>query len=101
MTPVDLMFVNDSTFDKLLADAAPAPVDGARVVSLHHLLALKCHAIKFGHIGRIEKDLDDVLYLLRVNKLDVTRPDLRELILKHGTKELYEKLERSQQSERG
>ena len=47
----------------------------ARVVSLEHLLALKCHAIKHGHPGRVEKDVDDVLGLVRANLLDVTSSD--------------------------
>jgi hypothetical protein len=92
--PVDLMLVEAGTFGKLLADAQPAPAEthGAKVVSLFHLLALKCHAVKYGHRARIEKDVDDIIGLVRVNHLDVNRPELRSLILHHGTQELYEKL---------
>jgi hypothetical protein len=64
---------------------APASAGGARIVSLHHLLALKCHAIKHGHTGRIVKDGDDVIHLVQANRLDPNEPALRELFLKHGT----------------
>jgi hypothetical protein len=94
--PLDLMLVGDDTFAKLVADAVPAPASaaGAKVVSLRHLLALKCHAIKHGHQGRIVKDADDVIRLAQVNRLDLDEPGIRELFLKHGTVELYEKVRR-------
>ena len=87
--PLDLMLVNDVTFAKLAADAVPAPpsASGARMVSLLHLLALKCHAIKHGHPGRVVKDADDVIRLTQVNQLDVNDPRIRELFLRHGTVE--------------
>jgi uncharacterized caspase-like protein len=58
------------------------------------LLALKCHAIKHGHETRIIKDADDVLQLVLVNRVDLDEPDIRDLFLKHGTAELYEKVKR-------
>jgi hypothetical protein len=92
--PLDLMLVGDETFAKLMAGAVPAPAStaGAKVVSLPHLLALKCHAIKHGHRGRIVKDADDVIRLVLANKLDLDEPGIRDLFLKHGTTELYEKV---------
>jgi hypothetical protein len=35
-----------------------------------HLLALKCHAVRHGHAGRIAKDAEDVIQLIRINRLD-------------------------------
>jgi len=92
--PLDLMLVNEATFEKLQADAVEAPgiVPGVAVVSLMHLLALKCHAIKHGHSGRIVKDADDVIRLVQNNRLDPNSPILRQLFLKHGTEEFYEKV---------
>ncbi len=94
--PLDLMLVGEDTFAKLTADATPAPASaaGAKVVSLRHLLALKCHAIKHGHEGRIVKDADDVIRLVLANQLDLDEPEMRDLFLKHGTVELYEKIRR-------
>ena len=92
--PLDLMLVNEDTFLKLRTEAVPAPssVGGVWVVSLMHLLALKCHAVKHGHTGRIVKDAEDVIRLIQNNKLDPDAQTVRELFLKHGTEELYEKV---------
>ena len=60
-----------------------------------HLLALKCHAIKHGHAGRIVKDAEDVIRLTQNNRLDPNARTVRELFLKHGTEELYEKVRRA------
>ena len=94
--PLDLILVNDDTFTKLATEAVPAPAGGgsARIVSLLHLLALKCHAIKHGDATRIVKDADDVIRLLQHNRLDVNEPGLRALFLQHGTTEFYEKVRR-------
>ncbi len=94
--PLDLMFVNSETFSKLMAESVPGPagIAAARIVSLRHLLALKCHAIKHGHAGRIVKDVDDVIRLVQVNRLDLNAPEMRDLFLKHGTNHLYEKVRR-------
>jgi len=92
--PLDLMLVSDDTFSKLWAEAVPAPssAPGVRVVSLVHLLALKCHAVKHGHRGRIVKDADDVIHLIQNNRLDPDSQLVREVFSKHGTKEFYEKV---------
>jgi len=79
--PLDLMLVNEDTFAKLWAESVPGPTGatGARVVSLRHLLALKCHAIKHGHPGRVVKDADDVLRLVQANGLDLNDSAMHEL----------------------
>ncbi len=97
--PLDIMLVNQETFGKLTADAVPVALlpsspHSLRVVSLRHLLALKCHAVKHGHPGRIVKDVDDVIRLVQVNRVNVGDDEIRQLFLKHGTPELYEKVQR-------
>ena len=91
------MALHEDTFSKLRAEAVPAPstIPGVWVVSLMHLLALKCHAIKHGHAGRIVKDVEDVIRLIQNNRLDPDAQTVRELLLKHGTEELYEKVRRA------
>ena len=95
--PVDLMLSNSATFEKMSAESLVALKDFGtiRMVSLRHLVALKCHAIKFGHPGRVEKDVDDLIGLGKVNNLNWNDAEWREIVLKHGTKELDEKLQRS------
>ena len=99
--PLDLMLVNAATFEKMYADAVPGPVGvtDVRVVSLKHLLALKCHAIKHGHAGRIIKDADDVIRLVEGHRIDVTQPEWRDMFLQFGTPDLYEKLRRITQAD--
>ena len=92
--PVDLMFSNEQTFDQLRAAALPNP-QGAKfppVISLRHLIAMKCHAIKHGHAGRVVKDVDDVIHLFMANRLDPNDAGWRETILKYGSAELHKKL---------
>jgi len=91
---VDLMFVSEDVFSHLEQAAVEATVEATpvRVVSLLHLIALKCHALQHSKSLRRLKDMDDLLQLILVNRLDLNEPELRTIILKHGNAELYEKL---------
>jgi len=92
---VDLMFVSEPVFSQLDNAAIPSTVDGisVRTVSLLHLIALKCHAIRNSNSQlRIIKDTDDLVHLIALNRLDLNEPELRATILKHGSEELYGKL---------
>jgi hypothetical protein len=95
--PLDLMLVNDTTFSQMHAESLPAPAggQGLRVVSLLHLLALKCHAVRHGHAGRIVKDAEDVIQLVQINRLDPDSETVQKLFEKHGTREFYEKVKRA------
>ncbi len=93
--PVDLMFVADEVFERMQADAEQAVVEGVSlgIVSLLHLIALKCHAIQHGQSRRCVKDTEDLIQLITLNGLNLNEPELRATILKHGNQELYEKLQ--------
>lgn len=99
--PVDLMFVAEEVFQRMRADARPAEVEGAAlgVVSLLHLIALKCHAIRHANRLRGIKDLEDLIQLIALNGLNLNEPELRSIILKHGTQRLYERLQHACASE--
>ncbi|MCU0772284.1 MAG: hypothetical protein MUE94_11040 [Verrucomicrobia bacterium] len=93
--PLDLMLVSPETFSQFEAESVPVLAEdpaGPRMVALRHLLALKSHAIRHGHPGRVEKDVDDVIGLMQANRLDVNETGWRELFLKHGPPELHAKL---------
>lgn len=94
--PVDLMLVQDSTFFPMVESAMTSDMYGARVKipTLDHLLALKLHALKHGHIGRYTKDLLDVEALVRVNALDMKSERMKQLFTKYGTMKLYEQVSR-------
>lgn len=98
--PLDLMMVNSETYREFCEASRPAPVAEAEVkmVCLKHLLALKSHAIRHGDPGRVETDIDDVVGLVRINRIDVSEPEWKGLFTKYGPPRLYEKLLRIQQT---
>jgi len=67
------------------------PVDRMKLSVL-----IKSHAIRHGHAGRVENDVDDVIALVRINRVNVAEPEWRELFVKYGPPELHEKLLRLQ-----
>lgn len=91
---VDLMFVNQATFDQILQEALRRPWGAVelRYVCLRHLLALKLFVLKQRKSHRMLKDMDDVLTLIQRNRLDVRSAEMRQLIEKYGDAELYEKI---------
>jgi predicted nucleotidyltransferase len=91
---MDLMFVSEGVFEQLNRTAVKSTVEGVpvRVVSLLHLIALKCHSFQHSRSMRRLKDLDDLVQLILVNGLDLNEPELRATILKHGSADTYEKL---------
>lgn len=91
------MMMTEETFGKLANAAIPNPygVELPKVVSLESLIAMKCHAIRHGHPGRLVKDADDVIHLFMANRLDPEAAEWRDLMLKFGTEELYEKIRRT------
>lgn len=91
---VDLMFVSESAFSKMDQAAVVSKAEGVsvRVVALLHLIALKCHALQHSKALRRLKDMDDLIYLILINRLDLNEPELQATILKHGNQELYENL---------
>ena len=88
----DLMFVEDSTFDKMW-EASEERGFGemkARVPCLDHLLTLKLHALRQNLPHRTSKDADDVEVLLRRHEINLGDPHYKSLFVKYGTPELYE-----------
>lgn len=89
---LDLMFVDEATFDRMWQAAVLRDFGGAqaRVPCLDHLLALKLHALKQSLAHRTAKDAEDVEILVRRNGLNLRDSRYQELFLKHGTRELYD-----------
>ena len=95
--PVDLMMVRDPTFRLISETGIPVVMYGAKLLipTLENLIALKLHALKHTHAGRFLKDYLDVENLVLVNKVDVRSKKTREIFLKYGTLDLYEKISRT------
>lgn len=94
MPPVDLMLVNDSTFDKMFSSAVTKEMNDVtiKVPAPLHLIALKLHALRHGKLERRAKDLDDTIQLILLNRLDVQGTAFREACERFGTPELYEEI---------
>ena len=92
--PVDLMMVREPTFRPIFDHGKEVEMYGARLLipALEHLLALKLHALKHTHTGRFLKDFLDVENLVKVNKVDWRSNSVRQMFLKYGNMELYEKI---------
>jgi hypothetical protein len=93
---LDLMLVNDTTFEKLRKGAKNFEYQGTElsVVSVEHLIALKLHVLRQGLPGRFSKDLLDVIELIRANKIDLRSPEMQEILDKYSTEELTHTIRR-------
>lgn len=89
---LDVMRVNEATFEKMWALSEPYFISGIelRVPALAHLIALKLHAARNEH--RTDKDLADVRELLRANPEKVPPEDLLKLCRQFGSPEQEEYL---------
>lgn len=93
--PIDLMFVDDRTFEKMYANSIEMLVGVAttKVVSARHLATLKIHALKYFQEHRYAKDMADLVSLLRSGKTCLTKTDLKELCERYANIELFEKIQ--------
>lgn len=91
---LDFMFVDKQTLDKVIKGGKKIAIARKNFIvpSLNHLIALKLHSLKFNPEMRENRDLPDILELIRVNKIDVKNNEFKELCLKFGTEELYTKI---------
>ncbi|MDB6031074.1 MAG: hypothetical protein JWM16_1412 [Verrucomicrobiales bacterium] len=91
---VDLMIVNQETFQKMYPTSLKGRVEGAEVCypTLNHLLALKLHVLKQSLLHRFSKDLDDVVILVEVNKVDVLSDEFKQLCERYGNSAVYEQI---------
>jgi len=93
--PVDLLFVDPSTFEMIWAGGGETTVSGFgfKTPSLLHLIALKLHAIKQGSKDRVWKDLPDIMNLVIANRMDVASADFSEICRKFGPEGIHQKIQ--------
>lgn len=91
---LDFMFVDKETLDKILHDGKKITIIGKQFIvpSLNTLIALKLHSIKHNPKIRENKDLPDIVNLIRINKIKYKNLKFKNLCLKYGTKKLYNKI---------
>lgn len=92
--PIDLMLVSTETLSKALADASTSDVFGPplSVASVASLIAMKLHALKYVDPVRALKDQSDLLALLQQARIAPDSEVFRQLCIRYGTIEIYERL---------
>ena len=64
----------------------------ARFPSLEHLMALKLHVVKQNLPQGVLGDLDHIVNLVLANRVNLREEKWRQLFVKYGTLEVYEKI---------
>jgi hypothetical protein len=85
-SPVDLMFVEQSTWEKLSEGAKEMNLAGERVLlpRPEYLVALKLHAAASPTRSKPEVDWEDIRQIVRIAALDPAEESFRALILRYG-----------------
>lgn len=93
--PVDLMFVEQDTWEKLIAGAREATVGDQRVLlpRPEYLVALKLHAASSATRAKPEVDWEDIRQIVRICSLDPADLSFRELILRYGGEDALRRIE--------
>lgn len=93
MIDIDFMFVDESTFDKIVDNGKEIKIAGENFIvpSIEHLIALKLHAIK-NNPERKYKDLIDIIGLIKKNRINIKEAEFRDICCKYGTEELYKEI---------
>jgi hypothetical protein len=92
--PIDLMFVDSSTFEKMYAESLTFEIGVSRVkvVSARHLVVLKLHALKVYQESRYLKDYNDLTGLMRAGKAVFEESEFRDLCVRYASLELFNKV---------
>ncbi|MFN2509257.1 MAG: hypothetical protein ABR589_10855 [Chthoniobacterales bacterium] len=93
--PVDLMFVEQETWEKLLEGAREADLAGAPVLlpRPEYLVALKLHAAASRTRSQPEVDWEDIRQIVRICGLDPREESFRGLILRYGGEDALRRIE--------
>ncbi|MFH1259854.1 MAG: nucleotidyl transferase AbiEii/AbiGii toxin family protein [Elusimicrobiota bacterium] len=90
LTDIDFMFVNNETLSGIVKDSKKIKIAGLDflVPSIKHLLALKLHSLKNNFNFRENKDIPDIIDLIKSNNIKFQGNEFEELCLKYGNKKL-------------
>ncbi len=93
--PVDLMFVEQATWDKLIEGAKEVDLAGQRVLlpRPEYLVALKLHAAASPTRSKPEIDWEDVRQIVRLCALDPEEESFRALVLRYGGEDAFAKIQ--------
>lgn len=93
--PVDLMFVDRETWEKLLEGAKEMQLASERVrlPRPEYLVALKLHAAASPTRSKPELDWEDIRQIVRICGLDPAEESFRTLILRYGGEDALARIE--------
>jgi predicted nucleotidyltransferase component of viral defense system len=91
---IDFIFSDKETIDQLVKQGEKTNLYGQEFIvpSLNHLLAMKIHSIKQNPGRRQNRDLMDVVDLTDKNNIEINGKEFKELCLKFGSKNVYNKI---------
>lgn len=91
---IDFVFVDKMTLEGIRQEGKKVTIAGREflIPSVMHLLALKLHALKNNPEKRMAKDWEDVIALIEKENINVYSPEFKNLCLKYGKQELYDKI---------
>jgi hypothetical protein len=94
-TPVDLMFVDSGTWEKVLAGTSLVDVGGesVRLPRPEIIIALKLHAAKNATRSRPESDWEDIRQIVRIHQLNPDDETFKKLILRYGDADALQKIQ--------
>jgi hypothetical protein len=92
--PVDLMLVDDHTFDLMRGEARRFRFGGTGcwIPSIRHLIAMKLHALKQTAGQRSRKDAIDIVELAEKNGIDLRGADFRRQCDRFADRAIYDKI---------
>lgn len=92
MPVLDVMIVDDATWQKLFSTSVEKDfaAEKVRVPSVENLLALKCHAIRYGSKKRLIKDFMDIVELVNICRIDVREEKFRDMVIKYAGQNTYD-----------
>lgn len=95
MAPLDLMFVEGKTWERLLEGATEVDLAGERVLlpRPEYLIALKLHAALSPTRSKPEVDWEDIRQVVRLCRLDPTEESFRQVILRYGNEDALRRIE--------
>ncbi len=93
--PVDLMFVDRATWEKLLEGSSEMNLatERVRLPRPEYLVALKLHAISSSTRSKKEIDWEDIRQLVRICALNPHEEPFRALILRYGNEDALRRIE--------
>ena len=95
MVPVDLMFVDVGTWEKMWAGARSGEAASHTVFTPRpeHLIALKLHAASSPTRSKPESDWEDIRHIMRICDLNAAEPEFRAMILRYGGQKALDRIE--------